>query len=587
MESHFRVRRGVSKALVAMIIIIIVVILAVVGIYYSTTTTTTTSPTAATTPTKITTTTSPTAATTPTKTTTVMKRTLRVLQTAPIQTDPAIAIDWVSLRAVQNIYDALIELGSNNAPDPELSLAYKWEVSSDGLTYTFYLRKGVKFHSGRELTSKDVIFTLDRLLKIGQGPAFVFAPYIDSYKAIDDYTVQIKLKKPYGPFIYACSLLYIVDSEEVKAHMKSEEEFAKEWLRSHDAGSGPYMIKEHVFGEKLVLELFKDYWGYVNPKAPEEVTLLPPPDPAAQVTMFLRGDIDITYALPTETVLEMMGKKGVNLSKQMFGQQFLLVLNTKKPPLDDVHFRRALAYAFDYDQGLKAYVPGYIWPSIGPVASYLPGAPKDLKFYTRNLTAAREELKKSKYYNQLDKYTIEVWWCAEVPVEEKYATIFATSVKELDPKIKVEVVKKPWASMVDALSKVESTPHITVLLSTPWFPEAGNVLHLKFHSVYAGKSIIHVSWLLNSTIDKMIDDALSTVDDTARFKKYREIVKVLNDMVPEIAAGDYADIVLYWGYYIKWPAGEGKPPYGTQYMYNFRFMEVYPEKKAELFGTKP
>jgi len=534
--------------------------------------------------------TSPSPSTSPTTPIPTLKRTLTVLFAFPVQIDPALAIDWASLRAVNNIYDSLIRLGINGRPDPNVSVAYRWEVSEDKLTWTFYIRKGIKFHSGRELTAKDVVFSLNRLLTMGLGPAFVFAPYIDSVKAIDDYTVQIKLKKPYGPFLYALTLLYILDSEEVMKHIKPTGEYGeygdygKEWLRTHDAGSGPYRVKEHVFGEKLILEKFEEYWGPVSPYAPDEVTLLPPPAPAAQVTLFLKGDIDITYALPIETVLEYMGKEGIGIAKLLYGQQFIFVLNTKKPPLDDVHFRRALAYAFDYDKAIAAYIPGYAWKAIGPVASYLPGAPKDITYYERKLTLAKEELKKSKYYAELDKYTIELWWCAEDPYQEKIVMIFVASAKELDPRIRIEVVKKPWSAMAEAESRIESTPHMMVLMSTPIFPEAGNVLHLKFHSEYAGKSLIHASWLLNETIDKLLDDALSTIDESARFSKYRNIIKILNEMVPEIIAFDFAYTVLYWSYYIKWPSAEGKPPYGVQYTYDFRFIEVYPEKKAELFG---
>lgn len=526
-------------------------------------------------------TTSPTTATPTPTITTPAKKTLRVFLTAPIQMDPAVILDWASYQSVQNTYDPLIRLGLTGDIDQTLSLADRWETSSDGLTYRFYLRSGVKFHSGRELTSKDVVFSMERLLTIGQGPASIFAPIVDSVKAVDNYTVEIKLKQLYGPFLYALTTFYILDSEEVKKNIKSTGEYGemgdygKEWLLTHDAGSGPYKIKEHLVGERLILERFRDYWGYVNSNAPDEVTIMPAPETATQVSMLLRKEADITYTLPAETIREMMGRGDIGMSNQLFGQQFIFVLNTKKPPLDDVHVRRALAYALDYENVRKAFLEEFTKPAIGPVASYIPGAPKDISYYARDLTLAREELKKSKYYNELEKYPIELWWVAEAAFEEKPSIVFATSVMELDPKLKIEVVKKPWAAVYDATFKLESTPHIMVLLSTPWFPEVGSYFELKFHSKYAGKSLIHVSWLLNSTIDKMINDAITTVDRDARFAKYKTILEVINPMVPEIVAFDYGMVVLYRkDYIISWPAGEGKPPYAVQYMYDFRFFEL-------------
>ena len=100
-----------------------------------------------------------------------------------------------------NIYDPLVWPTKGGPPKPHL--AESWDVSDDGLTYTFHLRKGVKFHDGTELTAEDVAFSMDRMLSISKGFAWLWKDVLDvgDIEAADDYTVAFHLNEPYGPFI--------------------------------------------------------------------------------------------------------------------------------------------------------------------------------------------------------------------------------------------------------------------------------------------------------------------------------------------------------------------------------------------------
>jgi len=171
--------------------------------------------------------------------------------------------DYSSSTSFTNLYDPLVFPTPDGYVKPWV--AESWNVSDDGLVWTFKIRKGIKFHSGRELTAEDVAFSMKRLLTIGEGYAYIFLPYVKDVVVLDKFTVQFKLKKPFGPFLITLVRLYILDKEEVLAHIKKPGpygeygDYGREWLLTHDAGSGPYMVKEVKLEEYIHMVRFKDY----------------------------------------------------------------------------------------------------------------------------------------------------------------------------------------------------------------------------------------------------------------------------------------------------------------------------------------
>jgi peptide/nickel transport system substrate-binding protein len=511
------------------------------------------------------------------------KRVLRALPGAwPTYIDPAVAVDWSSSRVMPNLYDPLVH-PSLEGPKP--CLAESWETSADAKTWTFHLRHGVKFHDGSELTAEDVVFSMDRLLTIGEGYAFEFEPYVENVTALDKYTVQFKMKKPYGPFLDAVTLFFVANKDVIMAHIKKPGlygdygDYAKDWLLTHDAGSGAYVVKEYSLEKELVMEMFKDYWGKFAPKAPEEVHFMPNPGPAAVRTMMVKRELEIGGELPKEVVEYLATVKGINPGALFFGDQVTLTINTKKPPTDDVHLRRAMCWAFDYEQGAKTFYGAS--PSVGPISKEIPGCDPNVFHYTRNLTKAVEELKQSKYYDTLDQYEVEVHWCAEVADEEKVALLLVNCMAEVG--IKAKIVKTPWLSIVEEVAKQETSPNVVCFLPCTTYGEAGSILKVKFHSEAAG-TCYAANWLLNDTIDAMIDQAMATSNRTERFKIYSELTEELQNLATEVNVCDMPMMHPYQDYYVDWPIMEGKSPPDLAYNFELRSMQVYPEKREELLG---
>jgi len=584
--------RGISRVLIAILVAVIVIVAGIVAALLTlsppspqaTTTPLSPSPrptTIAPTPTQVVTT--PPVIQTPIQ----VERILRVSFANVPYLDPAVGSDEASTVYLLNVYDTLVYPLPNGSVVPNLAIS--WNVSPDGLIWTFTLRQGVKFHSGRELTAYDVDFSLRRLITIGEGYAYLLAPYVDldKTKVLDKYTIQIALKQPYALFLQALVRLYIVDSELVKAHIKRPGpygdmgDYGRDWLMSgeRDAGSGPYMLTKYVRGESVTLTRFKDYWGQIAPNAPDTVIMLGTTEPTTIRTLMARRELEISDQWqPLENYEAMSKIRGIEIAKIPTAYEFYLMIHTKKPPTDDIHVRKALSYAFDYDTAIKDINP-FERRACAPVPSVLVGYNKDLGCITRNLTLAKEELKKSKYYGQFDKYPIEFWWVAEVPWEERVALLFKQNAEELG--LKVNVVKKPWLSVVEALSKPETSPNIVSIFVASDFLEAGGMLANRYHSKVAG-TWQQNEWLLNSTIDKMIEDALSTLDFQLRIKKYYEIQRIIFEMYPSIYLYEHTILRAYQAYYVDFPAAKGQVVPLLGYDLEFRWIQVYPEKRQEL-----
>jgi len=498
-------------------------------------------------------------------------RLLRVGFAWPTYIDPAVGSDYSSSTAFTNLYDPLVF--PTTTGDVKPWVAENWTMSEDGLTWNFTLRDDITFHSGRPLKAEDVLFSMERLITIGEGYAYLFSPYVNltASTAIDDHTVQFKLDKTFGPFLITLARLYILDKEEVTAHIK-EEDFAKEWLLTNDAGSGPYKVKEVVLEDHIYMERFNDYWAEMKPESPDEIRMLALAVPPTERTMLLKKELEISSQWLPEEVLEAVSKAGLLTGTHPGGDMFYFMMHCNKTPTDDIHVRKALAYAMDYKTVVEEiYLDNPLAQCVVPIS--LAGA-AELPMYRQDITAAQEELTKSKYYitSPSDIPEIEVHWCAEVPAEERVAMLFAESAEAIG--LTVKVVKTPWGSMITEMADQDLSPNIETVFVAAHYAEAGSLLETRYHSKSAA-TWEQNEWLLNTTIDAMIEDALSTMNITERYEKYEDLERYLLDLCPSLFLFDHLVKYSYQPYVI-WPnvLGESIPVMG--YNIDGRTIEVLP-----------
>ncbi len=463
------------------------------------------------------------------------KRVFRATFSPPLRADPAVGNDYVASSTLPNLYDTLVFPNAQGGVDPWL--AESWDISDDGLTYTFHLRKGVKFHDGTELKASDVVYSFNRLKTIGEGYAYLVTPGVESVTAVDDYTVEFKVAQPSALFLPSLVRLYVANEDLVRQNTKAEGpygengDYGKEWLQTHDAGSGPYKIKEFPLEQYVLMEKFPDWWGEFNPNAPDEARFIITTEAVTVRSLLENKELEVTDQWQSLEAYQAFEKiPGVKVIALPTLSSFYYMINTKKPPTDDVHCRKAMAYAFDYDTALTLEWPG-TQQMIAPVPATLAGVDKTLPYYKRDLDKAKEELAQCKYAAELDKYPVEVHWVAQVPDEEKFALLFQANMAEIG--IKVEVVKVPWLSMVENTSKLETAPHIATIYVSSDLPEAGLMMRQRYHSSTTG-TWQQNEWLQDPELDRAIDDALATLDQKERFAKYSAIQAKLVDLAPSV-----------------------------------------------------
>lgn len=461
---------------------------------------------------------------------TAAKRVLRVTFSWPNRIDPAVGNDYASSSSLLNLYDSLIFPNAQGGVDPWL--AESWTISEDGKTYTFKLRQDVKFHDGTPLKASDVVFSYDRLKNIGEGYAYLVTAGVVSVTAPDDYTVEITLEAPTALFLPSLTRLYVLNEKLVRENTKAEGpygengDYAKEWLQTNDAGSGAYKVKEFPLEQYLLMEKNTDWWGTFADNAPDEVRFIGTTEAVTVRSLMEKKELEISDQWQSFEAYEALEKiQDVDIAVLPSMTTFYYMVNNKKAPTDDVHCRRAMSYAFDYDAAVSLEWPG-TKQTVGPIPASLAGHDDSIVPYKRDLDKAKEELAQCKYASELDKYPIELHWVAEVPDEEKWALLFQSNMAEIG--MKVEITKVPWLSMVENTSKLETSPSIATIYVSSDLPEAGLMLKQKYHSSTNG-TWQQNEWLQDSALDSAIDEALATLDDAERYAKYSAIQKQLVD----------------------------------------------------------
>jgi len=249
-------------------------------------------------------------------------------------------------------------------------LAKRWEVSGDGLEVTLYLRDDVKFHSGVPFTARALKATWDRAFdpKTKTVAASKMLGPVKEIIALDDYTLKLRMEKPFGPLFYGLSLggyTHAIDPTNL-------EKYGEDYGR-HPASTGPYKFEEWVTGQWITLVRNEDYkWGpsYVSnqgPPYPEKIQIKYILEDATRVAALEAGEVHIAPVPPMEVDRFKNNPNFSVFSYLASGVSMSLWFNQNKPPLDDVRVRQALCYAIDKQAIIEGAAAGHARPAHGPL----------------------------------------------------------------------------------------------------------------------------------------------------------------------------------------------------------------------------
>ena len=474
----------------------------------------------------------PTATTSPSPTPTVKPENVMAVNEYPvIQMDPSLAADFFDSEVIFNLYDALTYPTPNGDVKPHL--ATEW-TSSDGKDWTFKLRQGVKFHDGTELTSEDVVFSMERMKTINQGYSGFFKT-VEKIEAPDPYTVIFRQSEPNVILPNQLALFMIMNKDLVMKNIKTPGDYGElgdygsTWLQFHDAGSGPYKAVEYKPNEGLTAERFTDYWmGWENWK-PNTVPIdkgifRETVDPAALKTMLANRQHDFTDWYQTDEFYESVAKiPDVEIVEMPMGVIYTFWINTVRAPTDDIHLRKAILWAFDY-KSLTESVRG-AKQQAGPMPSTIWGHDSNVSQYSQNMGKAQEELAQSAYAGQ--KVDLELWYCVGNPIEEKFALLLQQNLEPLG--INVKVTAAQWPQFQQAVSKPESTPNISCFMFTASYPSPDFFLSFMYHPAVTG-GVYAGHWYADKELGQLIDQSRATLDKDARLELYKQIqAKIMDD----------------------------------------------------------
>lgn len=441
-----------------------------------------------------------------------------------ITIDPAVVMDDPSYPLINATHDTLVTL-KEEGMDLVPALATSWEVSDDGTTYTFYLRKGVKFHDGTEFDAYAVKFSWDRILLLDQGPAGQYSSFADleSTEVVDKYTFRIKLKHPYPAFLLTIvAPQYAITSPTyVKAHATSDDPYAMEWMARHECGTGPFKLVEWVEGQRVVLERFEDHWGE-KPRL-RRIVFRIVRDPTTLKMMLERGEVDIAIGLTRDQVGALQNKPGVKIKEVNSLKDVFIIMNCENKYLKDVRVRKAISYAINYQELIQYVEHGHAKQLHGTIPEGMWGYNPDLFQYHYDPDLAREFLVEAGYPQG---FTLNLIYSEGryAPFEEM-VTYLQAYLQEIGISLNIE--KLAWPIQIERMKRGEFD--LALQTWTPDKPDPDEYIWF-FYNTKACPNRWNWSfwrgWPINEVVDELTDEAKKMSDREERTKIYDRVQRI-------------------------------------------------------------
>lgn len=418
------------------------------------------------------------------------------------------------------MFSTLARLNANMEPEP--NVAESWTVSEDGLEYTFYLRKGVKFHNGEELTAEDVKYTYDQVRdpQFGSSSQALFNQ-VESIDVLDRYTVKFTLDSPYADFLTAsiAGPVGIVPKDYA-------ESVGLDGFNQAPVGSGPFKLVRHDLGDKIVFERHEDYFRDGLPYL-DRIEVLIIPEDAVRLIALENGEIDIVHRfLPVRELPRLEREPNINLIRASEAGIFNIVLNVENPVLQNPAVRQAISYAIDRE-GMMAHVvqegtPGHT-AVIPDMWAYAPDTPR----YTYSPDKARQLLREAGYPNGIPQDELTLLGIADIVQYRNLATVVHQQLTQAGIRVKLDL--KEWTVMHGEMiaGRFDIGLYGVGGLSTP-----DKALY-RFHSSDPNN---HGNYS-NPRVDALLDEARRSSDQEHRAKLYAEVQQIVYEEAPWVFIG--------------------------------------------------
>jgi peptide/nickel transport system substrate-binding protein len=463
------------------------------------------------------------------------------------QPEPAILMIAINQQTAttyvaSKMFESLLTYSFDLKPQP--SLAKAWRMSPDGLVYTFDLQSGVKWHDGKPFTAADVVFSVDQFLrKVHPRARGIINQFVDSVKAVNDLTVEFKLKKPFAPFL----TMFTSDSMPiVPKHLYEGTDYLNNPANQHPVGTGPFKFKEWKKGSHIILVRNPDYWQKGLPYL-DEIVFRVIPDAASRAVAFEKGNAQIMRSLDIDNVdvKRIRALPGVETSGkgwEMLSPQAFMVMNQRKPPFNNVKVRQAVMHAVNRDFIVKNIFFGLGRVATGPVSSTTPFYDKDVPGYQYDLKKASALIKES---------GVNV---GATPIKILASgSSYGSAWDRMDEYVKQSLEQVGFKVEIDAVDNggwVQRMSNFDFDLAFNWISQYGDP-GLGVSRIYVSSNIVKGSPFANNQgynnpkVDELLNKAAAATVPEERQKLYSEAQKI---MVAEVANGylfEFQNLTFY------------------------------------------
>lgn len=459
--------------------------------------------------------------------------------------DPAKAYEHVSMKIIDLTYDRLVTYKKGNFTQVSPDLAESWNITEDGKTWIFHLRKGVKFASGNPVNADAVVFSLRRVVTLAGTPSWLLTQFgitEESITKIDNYTVQINLDQQYAPGLFLSCMAFppanILDPQVVMEHEQNGD-MGSAWLEEHSVGSGPYILEEckRTPPTQYVLKANEYYWG--EKPVVKKIIIKGIQEPFEQATMLKAGEIDIAWHLQSDKIQEFIENPDIQIAETLTLSIMSAYMNLGYEPLAKPEVRKAIRYAVDYDGIVDFVLQGAAIKTQTFIPKGFLGYDPTLP-YSHDIEKAKQLLTEAGYP---DGFDVELK-CPDYTPWVDIATKIRSDLAELG--IKAKVMSMSPKHLYEAIKVRDFQIYMWEWLTDYLDPDSNAKGFAHCDRAGDDATIKLLAWrtnYVNLETSKLVEQAARELDTQKRIEMYKKITDIIRDEGPYVFL--YSPIKLY------------------------------------------
>lgn len=438
--------------------------------------------------------------------------------------DPAIMFSTDNL-VLCNIYETLLKYDPDE-DDYIPVLATNYSSNPEGTVWTFDIREGVKFHDGTDLNAEAVKFSIERTMEMGLGASYIWSA-VESINVIDEYTVEFVCSYPsdiammsassYGSFIMSPTATG--DNYDAATGWFSE---------GNECGTGPYALQSQVQNDEVILSAFEDYWGGWESNQYDKVLIKVIPENSSRRQMIQAGEADIAVGFTLQDINSLKDNNEVTIYTAEAFQSRAAYLNVAKEPLSNVTLRKALAYAWPYEDVVES-----VWGSeftavpTGLIPTSMWGSNDETPYYY-DLDKASQLLEEAGYTDG-GNLKLKYVYVSGSDNLRKMAEMYQSELSKIG--ITLELQSVTWDTMVSMHRDADSGNWPDISAFTLWAEIPSPSAWYEAAVQTQDKPYFNQAHYSNANVDNLIADAIkyTGIDRERATELYKQVGQIIHD----------------------------------------------------------